>query len=412
MGCIESGGERERATAGNLENSDERTWSWFRMFWLRMLQGVKDRTVEASALSEADEWACCSARIAKKLRVLTILENNRCEMPGRVAMNVCGEMKLDELKILVVRQHGEKGERNVDYLGTYEWDKNEMPSDESIGYTKTREDNKIGAMRLLLELNKLSNGVCLTIKKVTVSTIIMCEKKDQDPVHWHNTFVPHGNFTTSWGVTSYMTRLMCHFNTQENALLSGLERITLQTSVVVIPDNTRVSRSADWERKVGAACEKFFGSISGAGSVNTTEHMTECLFDQMSLLNLGQGPPEFLMGVRCGLGPDVGIDETRKSSIQLNLGGAAYGVCLEANTRRLLLHREKSDFIMEVLVPESVSHVPSVSCASGTRTNRDLSSCPEVESRTGRMPVLYKRAACFAWKNTKGETQHTSVFLF
>ena len=92
MGCIESGGEGERATAGNLENSDERTWSWFRMFWLRMLQGVKDRTVEASALSEADEWACCSARIAKKLRVLTILENNRYRESG------CDEcMRRDEI---------------------------------------------------------------------------------------------------------------------------------------------------------------------------------------------------------------------------------------------------------------------------------------------------------------------------
>ena len=222
MRGIECEEEGERATCGNLENCDEKTWSGFCIFWMGMLEGIKEKSVEINAFSDMGIWACSVDRIAKKMRALTIIENCYCRMPDENAMKECGEMKIEELKILVLRPNGQKVERNIDYLGTDECDRNEMPSDESMGYTETRQDDKIGATRFLLELNKFSTGIWLVIEKVTVSTIIMCETKDEGHVHWHNTFVPHGDFTTSWGVASYMTRLLCHFNTQSNALLSRL----------------------------------------------------------------------------------------------------------------------------------------------------------------------------------------------
>jgi hypothetical protein len=385
----------------------------FCTFWNEILEQVKERSIKVNAFSENRIKACLKKRISAKIRVLTIIDNCECKKPCGDPMTECGKLELTELKILVVKPNVDRRERERgEYLGTDEWDRNNLVADAPMSYTRTMQSDELGAAMFLLQLNKVSTGASLEIEHVTVSTVIMRENVDSSRVYWHNTFVPHGDIISSWEVASYMTRILSHFSMQSNLILSGLENVTLQTVVLLVKDNMRLSRSSGWERKVGAGCQRLFGSGQTSAYIDTTTHLMESLFDQTALLNIGSGPPGFLMGMPCGLAPDDDETGGGNGSIQLGLGKGANNVGLRANIQRALLHRRKGAFVFEELEAAPVTEVPIVVCTSQTHSNRDLSMANGAGARPGCMPLVHDKAACFGWENCKGEKMVYDVFLY
>ena len=385
----------------------------FCTFWNEILGQMKERSVKVDAFSENRIRACLTKRVSKKINVLTIIDNCECKKPCEDPMTEYGKLELTELKILVVKPNVERRDRErCEYLGTDEWDPKNLGTSASMSYTRTMQSDELGAAMFLLQLNKLSTGASLAIEHVTVSTVIMRENMDSSRLYWHNTFVPHGDHISSWEVTSYMIRMLSHFNTQSNLILSGLESVTLQTVVLLVTDNMRLSRSSGWERKVGAGCQRLFRSGKTRAYIDTTTHLMESLFDQTALLNIGSGPPRYLMGMPCGLALDSDAAGGDNSSIQLGLGEGANNVDLRANIQRALLHRQKGVFVFEELEAAPVTEVPVVVCTSQTHSNRDLSMANGAGARPGCMPLVHDKAACFGWENCDGEKMVYDVFLY
>ena len=393
-------------------------------FWRKTLTQVKDRSLKINAFSEIAIRACMRERISTKILDLTLIDNCTCKRQGKQEQGDGGSIRIRKLKILVVKPDVEemrKKESSMDYLGIEEFDRSGMPGGGRMGYQRARRHDEIGALLFFLELNSITKGTRLTIEEVIVSAVLLREQDDTEAIHWHNTFVPDGASSSSWKVASYVAQLLSHFNQKAvasqktNSMTSGLQNITLQTCVLFVEKNMRFSRSSCWERKVGAMCHEVLGPGNVWGCVHTTQHLQESLFNQMALLNIGAGPPEFLMGMPCGLGPNVDTEGQCKSSIQIALCGEAHSVGLRANTQRALLRREKGEFVLDVLHASRVSHVPSVPNAvnaSKPHTHRDFSMCDGVNSKPGDMPLVHEEAACFGWRNQGGVWTVYDLYLF